>query len=108
MSGENKEGALKFDTGKVPLDLIPRSALMGLGEVLQMGAEKYGRHNYRKGMEWSRLVAAALRHLSSWNEGESLDPESGKSHLKHAMCCLAFLVEYEEKGIGTDDRYKRQ
>lgn len=101
-------GANKYDAGKVPLDLIPRSALMGLGEVLQMGAVKYDKHNWRKGMDWSRLVAASLRHLTAWNEGESIDPESGKSHLKHAMCCLAFLIEYEEKGLGTDDRFKQQ
>ena len=29
------------------------------------------------------------------------------SHLAHARCCLAFLLEYEGKKIGTDDRFKR-
>nr|WP_142850688.1 dATP/dGTP diphosphohydrolase domain-containing protein [Telmatospirillum sp. J64-1] len=98
--------AQKFDSGKPPMGLIPRSALVAEAEVLAFGAKKYAKHNWRGGMEWSRLVDAALRHITAWNEGQDTDPETGASHLAHARCCLGFLIEYQEKGTGTDDRFK--
>lgn len=98
--------ATKHDAGKPPLSLIPRSALLAEAAVLDFGAHKYSKHNWRKGMEWSRLVDACLRHITAWNEGENLDPETLHSHLAHARCCLGFLIEYQENGIGVDDRYK--
>ncbi len=102
-----EEKALKYDSGKPPLSLIPVSFLKGVAEVLGFGASKYEPENWRKGMEWRRLVDSSLRHITAWNEGEDLDPESKLSHLKHAACNLAFLIEYEEKKLGKDDRYKK-
>lgn len=100
-------GAVKHDSGKLPMELIPTSLLNGLAEVLAFGARKYQRENWRKGMDWSRLIGAALRHISAWNDGTDIDPESNLSHLKHAACCIAFLIEYEERKLGKDDRFKR-
>ena len=54
----NEEGK-KFDEGKVRVDLIPTESLFAVAEVLTFGASKYGEHNWRKGMAWSRLYAAA-------------------------------------------------
>jgi hypothetical protein len=103
----NSTGAVKHDQGKAPMDLLPRSFLVGVAEVLDFGAKKYASHNWRKGMKWSRPYSAALRHLTAWNDGEDKDPESGLLHLKHAACNLAFLIEFIEKQIGEDDRYKK-
>jgi hypothetical protein len=33
--------------------------------------------------------------LWAWKEGEQIDPESGKHHLAHALCCLTFLYEHD-------------
>lgn len=96
--------ALKLDSDKVPLELLPFESLIEVGKVLAFGAQKYGRYNWRQGMEWTRLVGAILRHLSAWMLGEDKDPESGLSHLAHAGCGILFLLAYELKTIGTDDR----
>jgi hypothetical protein len=40
-----------------------------------------------------RYYAAALRHLPAWRGGEELDPESGLTHLAHALANAAFLME---------------
>ena len=69
------------------------------------GLQKYGRDNWRKGMDFSRLMDAALRHIYAFADGEDKDGETGLSHLAHARCCLAFLLEYEGKSLGKDDRY---
>lgn len=94
----------KFDRGKPRLDLVPVSAIRALGEVLTMGADKYGDRNWEKGLEWSRVYAAALRHLTAWFDRAGPDAESGLSHLKHALCNVAFLIEYEQRGLGEDTR----
>jgi hypothetical protein len=100
-------GAVKADTGKAPISLVPRSAIVAEAEVLGFGARKYAAHNWRKGMKWSRLGDAALRHLLAWIDGEDVDPETGLSHLAHLRCCAGFLIEYQRLGLGEDDRYQR-
>lgn len=97
--------AVKFDAGKAPLSLIPRSGLEGIARVMAFGAKKYGRNNWRNGMDWSRLIDAGLRHVEAFNDGEDRDPETGELHLYHALCCFLFLAEYYECGLGSDDRY---
>lgn len=100
------EPGKKYDSGKSPLDLLPTYPLLEIAKVLDFGAKKYEKQNWRKGMSWSRLIGAALRHITAWNEGEDLDPETGLSPLAHASCCLLFLQEYQKINSGVDDRYK--
>lgn len=94
----------KDDTGKLPYDLIAPEFLAGTAEILAFGAAKYAPRNWEKGMAWSRPFSALMRHMWAWWAGEKLDPETGKSHLWHACCCLMFLVAYEQRSTGTDDR----
>lgn len=101
---ELKEGT-KFDEGKVRLDLLAPEFLYGTSKVLGVGAEKYDEYNWAKGMKWSRVFGAMMRHMWSWWAGEKLDHETGYSHLWHAACCLMFLIAYEQRNVGEDDRY---
>ena len=98
-----KEG-VKYDGGKNRLDLLPILPLLEIGRVLTYGANKYSERNWERGMAWSRCYAALLRHLTAWWNGEDVDPETGISHLAHAACCLFFLIEYEARKTGKDDR----
>jgi len=100
------EPGTKFDFGKPPLDLISVEAQIQEAMVLDFGRKKYDAHNWRKGMSWSRVIGAALRHISAFNRGEDKDPETGLSHLAHARCCISFLLEYEVTHREFDDRYK--
>ena len=102
-----KTEAKKFDGGKPPLSLISRTALEEEAKVMAYGVGKYGTHNWRAGMGFSRLMDAMLRHAYAFADGEDLDPETGLSHLAHVRCCAAFLLEYQGRKIGTDDRFKR-
>lgn len=100
-----KQG-MKFDDEKPRMDLLSAEALREIAKVMTFGAKKYGDHNWRKGLAWSRVIAAALRHLTSFNAGEDKDKETGLSHLAHAGCCIMFLLEYEKSRKNFDDRYK--
>ncbi len=96
--------ARKYDSHKDPWHLLPTDAVRRIVAVLGFGAGKYGPRNWESGMAWSRCYAALLRHLTAWWEGEKADEETGMSHLWHAGCCILFLIAYELRGVGTDDR----
>ena len=57
-------------------------------------------------MQWSRVIDATLRHIHKFNKGEDNDVDSGLSHLAHARCNLAFLLDYTQNHPELDDRYK--
>lgn len=99
-----KVEVVKYDTGKLPYHLVPPELLEGMCSVLDFGARKYTPRNWELGMDWSRPFSALMRHMWAWWRGESVDPETGMSHLWHAGCCIAFLIAYEQRGVGTDDR----
>lgn len=101
-----KTEAMKFDQDKLPLNLLSTEAMNQTAAVLKFGAQKYAEHNWRGGFKWSRPLAAAMRHLTAFNDGEDKDPESGLSHLAHAACCIMFLLEFEKTHPELDDRYK--
>ena len=71
----------KFDGGKVRLDLLAPEFLVGTAKVLEFGAQKYDEYNWAKGMKWSRVFAALMRHMWKWWAGEKLDEETGMSEL---------------------------
>ena len=98
----------KDDLGKLRWDLIPPEALEEIVRVYTMGASKYEPWNWLKGMAWSRVFAAIMRHLWAWARGERTDSESGLSHLAHAAWGCFTLMEFERLGRGTDDRYNNQ
>lgn len=97
---------VKFDGGKVRLDLVDPGFILGIADVLTYGAKKYDARNWEKGMEYGRVYRAALNHLLLWWMGRELDSESGLHHLHHAACCLMFLDYYVNQGRyeAYDDR----
>lgn len=95
---------MKKDHGKAPWHLLPYDALRGAVLVLAFGAKKYRERGWEEGMDWSRVYSATQRHLAAWWHKEGVDPDTGYSHLWHALCCVLFLTAYELRGSGNDDR----
>lgn len=93
----------KFDGGKLRWDLMPFETLEGAVRVLMFGAKKYAAWSFMNVRPYrSRYFAALLRHMFAWWSGEQNDPETGESHLYHAMCCLIFLIYGEVHEIKED------
>jgi hypothetical protein len=90
---------IKDDSMKLQYDLIPKPALEALCRALMYGARKYGRDNWKKGIEKERLWAAAQRHLWAWKDESEFDPESGLNHLDHAITSMAFLISLSTWGF---------
>jgi len=102
-------GSYKNDQTKADHSLISPFFKQDMAAALTDGAKKYGRTNWlTPGLNYSRVMAAAQRHLTAWEGGETNDPESGVPHLAHAACCLMMLHEYDRRGLRRselDDRH---
>ncbi len=102
-----KQGGKKFDQGKAPLDLIPYESLVEIGKVLEFGRGKYGRANWADGINYSRLIAAAPRHIGQFNDGEDLDNETKTIHAANAATNLIFLIWMFKNRPDLDDRWTK-
>ncbi len=104
--GDNLEtGGVKKDLGKLRWSLLPWDALEEVVKVLEFGAQKYDDRNWEKGMNWSRLFDASMRHkVAHWQHGEKDASDSKIPHLAHEACNILFELAYELRGAGKDDR----
>lgn len=95
----------QFGAAKIPLHLVPPSAIHALANAFADGAAKYGPYNWREfAISSSVYYAACMRHLFAWWDGEDLAQDSGKSHIDHAMACLAMIKDGQSVGKLNDDR----
>ena len=97
---------VSYGDNKPDPTMVDPQFILELSKVLGMGAEKYARDNWRKGTAYQRRMASAMRHMLAWIEGDDLDPESGLPHLAHAATNCMFLMNWQRRGVGTDDRFK--
>ena len=102
----HKEEGQKYDQAKPPMALLDPAFLEEVANVLGFGANKYAAHNWRNGIQYSRLISAAYRHLGAINRGEDIDPESGLPHAGHLGCCVMFLSSMMKTRPDMDDRWK--
>ena len=107
VTSEDRGSGARFNDGKVPLNLIPLSAMVECARVFDYGRRKYAAWNWAKGMDWSVPYGCLLRHMAAWFDGEDNDPESGLPHLGHAMCNLVMLSTFARTFREGDDRPKR-
>ncbi|MFV5668303.1 dATP/dGTP diphosphohydrolase domain-containing protein [Acinetobacter baumannii] len=88
----------KFDNAKPRFSLISKGSLAPVINVLEFGARKYSENNWRKvANAETRYFDAAHRHLNAWWDGQTVDPETGESHLAHAVSCLLFILALEHE-----------
>ena len=93
-------GGLKYDAGKLRYDLVPPHAIKAIADVLTYGADKYAPNSWQTVSNGeTRYTAAMMRHFEAYREGEELDPETGKSHLSHCLCNLAFLLWFQQNRL---------
>ena len=110
---------VKYDSGKLHMDLISPEAIQALARTATYGidgkpaspefpgkSDPYPVRNWEQGMDWGRVFAALQRHSWAWWSGEDLDQESGFPHIEHALWCAAALATYRLRHIGTDTRAK--
>lgn len=97
---------VKNDSGKIEWSYLPIEPMNEVLKVLMLGDRKYPSPD---GCNWKvvpnarkRYYNAALRHLTSWYNGEKTDQETGYNHLAHAVTNCLFLLWFEIKGYPKD------
>ena len=91
---EAEDEGVKYDGEKPEYGLVPPHALEEVAQILTFGAKKYSRDNWKKVPHLrERYFDAAQRHMWALKRDEKIDPESGKHHMAHAICCLMFYLE---------------
>jgi hypothetical protein len=93
---QEQPAGIKFDQGKIMVDLIVPEFIEDLAKVLTMGAQKYGVENWKGNLEKRRILAALYRHLLKYHKGETYDDESKLNHLCHVAINAMFLYWYDE------------
>lgn len=101
----------KADKGKPRLSLVPPELIYAVARVREYGNSKYpqgGENNWRT-VEPRRYIDALLRHIYKYIENpDSVDEESGLSHLDHAGCNIAFLIALEGDVRGCNAEVKKE
>lgn len=94
-----------FGSAKVPVGLVPDTALVELALAHLEGACKYGRFNWRVvGVRASIYNDAMERHRKKWWNGQDRDPVTRVRELASVMACCAILIDSEICGVLDDDR----
>lgn len=95
---DDKNGGLKYDSGKPDLTYISLELLVGLAKVREFGDKKYttpqavGRDNWKKGFKFTKSLTAALRHIEQFLHREDFDKESKILHLYHAVASIEHCI----------------
>lgn len=109
--------ALRYNSGKIELGLVPTELIEEVAKVMTYGKNKYtvkdnngniivsGANNWRKGLKWMDVVSSLERHLLAFKNGEDFD-ESGCLHLGHVGANLGFLLNYYKAHPELDNRYR--
>ncbi len=106
----------RSNSGKVQWSLVDFDTFEPMVRVLEAGAEKYDRSNWKKGdlnkQEQLELWESLFRHVKDIQKGlESGDPidiydkDLGINHIGNAMCNLMFL-SYHTIGKGKQQIFK--
>ncbi len=91
-----KTQAERYNRGKPQYSLICLKSLQPMIRVLEFGAEKYARDNWKQGLDKNHIVDSLLRHVAALLAGETLDVESGLSHIGHIQANAMFLGHKDE------------
>lgn len=90
---------------RVDLSLLPAAGIIHGAHAMMDGAVKYNPYNWREKKVPARTyVAAAMRHLMDFLDGEETAADSGVHHLGHVIGCCAIVLDAMETGNLIDDR----
>lgn len=99
MSQSTEDKALRYNEGKPQLSYVFDAplAMEGLAARFELGAKKYSRNNWKKGMDDNVIIDCLLRHLSKFQNGEDCDQADGGYHVDAILWNAVVLAEQYHK-----------
>lgn len=88
---------MRFNKGKLEWSLVDFESLEDMVRVLEFGAKKYKRDNWKKEMSVRKIIESMLRHTFALLKGELNDKESGLPHVGHIQSNAMFLAYHLNK-----------
>lgn len=82
--------ATRHNQGKPRWSLVDHKSLEPLVRVLEFGETKYGRFNWKKGLDKSEILESLYRHLIALMDGQELDEETNLHHIGHIFSNAMF------------------
>lgn len=100
----------RYNEGKTQYTLVMEAdaALKGITGVMENGAKKYSRANWKQGLGHVGIMDSMMRHYIAYLNGEDLDPESGLPHVDHIGCNALFLSQMYHTRKDLDDRVGKE
>lgn len=106
------ERADRYNEGKVQLSFIfdAPMAMEGLCRRYELGAKKYARDNWKKGLPTKELIDCLLRHVKAHQNGEYMSEEFDKDgnslgyhpHVDAIMWNAVVLAEQYYRGFDVE------
>lgn len=96
---------LRYAMGFLFDEFKPTACMTECAKAMQFGCTKYGRNNWKGGMQALRLIDAVHRHLFAAINGEDTDPESGAKHYGCALFGIQCILHYADQGLSVWDGY---
>jgi Domain of unknown function (DUF5664) len=94
---------------KIPLGVVPASAIAGCSLAMYDGGVKYAPLNWRDiPVQYQTYIDAGIGHYESLKDGEDLDPVTGLHHAFYAMACAAIIIDAICTGSIIDNRYAKR
>lgn len=87
------------DVGKPQMSLIPHAELLRVLDRYRDGANKFGPHNWKCGMQLSELYNSAQRHLMAWYM-----KDASEDHAAAAVWNILCAMWMEQNKQEMDDR----
>ena len=100
---------LRKDKGKVMYSLLPPDALHEVARVFTVGAQKYKKRNWERGMIYSKVFDPMMRHSWKYWAGKTGDAESRCHHLisqDFAPLFESFVAGQDSGGVFVATRHE--
>jgi len=99
--------AMRFNQGKKHWSLVDFKSLEPMVDVLEFGAEKYARDNWKKGLNKKEILESMIRHIIELVDNQELDDDSKLHHIGHIQCnsmFYAYFLRHPEKAVPDKEK----
>jgi len=89
--------SLRYNEGKPKWSQVHFESLIPMVRMLEYGEIKYGKSNWKIGLDKTEILESLSRHLFSLMDGEEIDKESGMTHIGAIQANAMFWVYHNNK-----------